>query len=186
MKIIFKTEETKAEAFSSQPHSSRRGRPPKQGLGSLSSYEDFNEDDPVQMKKYRVDEKDSPHGDLNGEKTIYLPLPNVDSSTSLKSFPLIKIMQMSLKDANVSPAGKSKYSSADYAPSAMHMQFMQMNQHRLAQSNAIMGSEMQAQHLQRAIEENNNKNTNIANLNRANLWETCSASYESFVKNLER
>lgn len=71
----------------------------------------------------------------------------------------------------------------------MHMQFMQMNQHRLAQSNAaMMSSEMQAQaqQLQRAIEENNNKNTNIANLNRANLWETCSASYESFVKNLER
>lgn len=71
----------------------------------------------------------------------------------------------------------------------MHMnmnQFMQMNQHRLAQSNAIMGTEMQAQHLQRAIEENNNKNTNIANLTNRNLWETCSASYESFVKNLER
>lgn len=98
-------------------------------------------------------------------------------------------MKRTFKDANVSPSlssGKSKYVSADYAPSAMHMQFMQMNQHRLAQSNAIMGSEMQAQHLQRAIEENNNKNSNIANLNRANLWETCSASYESFVKNLER
>lgn len=84
MKIIFKTKETLA--FFSQLHSSRRGRPPKQGLGSLSSYEDFNEDDPVQMKKYRVDEKDSPHGDLNGEKTIYLPLPLVDSSTSSGSF----------------------------------------------------------------------------------------------------
>lgn len=85
---------------------------------------------------------------------------------------------------------KSKYITSDYAQSAMHMQFMQMNQHRLAQSNAaMMSSEMQAQaqQLQRAIEENNNKNSNIAaNLNRANLWETCSASYESFVKNLER
>lgn len=67
-----------------------------------------------------------------------------------------------------------------------HIQFMQMNQHRLAQSNAIMGQELQAQHLQRAIEENNNKNSNLANLHRPNLWETCSASYESFVKNLER
>lgn len=87
----------------------------------------------------------------------------------------------------LSSTGKSKYVTADYAPSAMHMQFMQMNQHRLAQSNAaMMGSEMQAQQLQRAIEENNNKNSNLANLNRANLWETCSASYESFVKNLER
>jgi hypothetical protein len=64
---------------------------------------------------------------------------------------------------------------------------MQMNQQRLAQSNAMMGSELQAQHLQRAIEENNNKNSNLANLHRTpNLWETCSASYESFVKNLER
>lgn len=88
---------------------------------------------------------------------------------------------------------KSKYSSipSDYNPSAMHLnhiQFMQMNQHRLAQSNAMMGSaELQAQHLQRAIEENNNKNSNLANLHRTpNLWETCSASYESFVKNLER
>jgi hypothetical protein len=53
--------------------SSRRGRPPKQGLSSLSSYEDFNEDDPVQMKKYRVDEKDSSsHGDLNGKLMFYL------------------------------------------------------------------------------------------------------------------
>lgn len=88
--------------------------------------------------------------------------------------------------------GKSKYSSipSDYNPSAMHLnhiQFMQMNQQRLAQSNAMMGSELQAQHLQRAIEENNNKNSNLANLHRTpNLWETCSASYESFVKNLER
>lgn len=89
-------------------------------------------------------------------------------------------------------SGKSKYPSAsgDYNASAMHLnhiQFMQMNQHRLAQSNAIMGQELQAQaHLQRAIEENNNKNSNLANLHRPNLWETCSASYESFVKNLER
>ena len=99
----------------------------------------------------------------------------------------------SLKNANFPLplfAGKSKYVSADYAPSAIHpmQQFMQMNQHRLAaQTNAIMSSpEMQAQQLQRAIEENNNKNANLANLNRANLWETCSASYENFVKNLER
>lgn len=89
-------------------------------------------------------------------------------------------------------AGKSKYSSlpSDYNPSAMHLnhiQFMQINQQRLAQTNAMMGSELQAQHLQRAIEENNNKNSNLANLHRTpNLWETCSASYESFVKNLER
>lgn len=52
-------------------NSSRRGRPPKQGLSGLSSYEDFNEDDPVRLKKYRVDEKDSPHDDLNGKLSIY-------------------------------------------------------------------------------------------------------------------
>ncbi|CRK86577.1 CLUMA_CG000144, isoform A [Clunio marinus] len=139
---------TTARCLSVKPNeSSRRGRPPKQGLSGLSSYEDFNDDDSIRLKKYRIDEKDSSHDDLNG---------------------------------------KSKYITADYAPSAMHMQFMQMNQHRLAQSNAMMSTDMQAQHLHRAIEENNNKNSNIANLNRANLWETCSASYESFVKNLER
>lgn len=99
------------------------------------------------------------------------------------------ISSLLLSSSTIAWLDKSKYITSDYAQSAMHMQFMQMNQHRLAQSNAaMMSSEMQAQaqQLQRAIEENNNKNTNIANLNRANLWETCSASYESFVKNLER
>ncbi|KAL7042030.1 hypothetical protein ACKWTF_000992 [Chironomus riparius] len=119
-------------------------------------FDDYNDDEPEHGKKYRLDDKDT----------------NSDTTQ---------------EDGN----GKSKYPSlpSDYNPSAMHLnhiQFMQMNQHRLAQSNAIMGQELQAQHLQRAIEENNNKNSNLANLHRPNLWETCSASYESFVKNLER
>lgn len=51
--------------------SSRRGRPPKQGLSSLSSYEDFNEEESMRLKKYRVDDKDSSsHDDLNGESTL--------------------------------------------------------------------------------------------------------------------
>lgn len=49
--------------------SSRRGRPPKQGLSSLSSYEDFNDDDSVRLKKYRVDDKES-HEEMNGELKI--------------------------------------------------------------------------------------------------------------------
>lgn len=50
--------------------SSRRGRPPKQGLGELSSYDDFTDDDAVQSKKYRMDEKRSPtpsRDENNGE-----------------------------------------------------------------------------------------------------------------------
>jgi hypothetical protein len=75
-----------------------------------------------------------------------------------------------------SPSDKSTF---DYSPSSMHLQFMQMKHHNLAQSNSL--NEKQAQHLQRAIEEND-KNSH----NRGNLWETCGANYENFVKNLER
>ncbi|CAO1315960.1 unnamed protein product [Diamesa serratosioi] len=131
--------------------SSRRGRPPKQGpLGlSLSSYHNIT-DEHGQPKKYRMDDKELSHNDIN----------------------------------------KSKFLSTDYNPSAMHlnhMQFMQMNHHRLAQTSALMGSEIQAQHLQNQIDESN-KNSGMPNamMHRPNLWETCSASYESFVKNLER
>lgn len=58
-------------SINSCSRSSRRGRPPKQGLSSLSSYEDFNDDDSARLKKYRVDEKDSSsHDDLNGKSRV--------------------------------------------------------------------------------------------------------------------
>ncbi|KAG5674676.1 hypothetical protein PVAND_004628 [Polypedilum vanderplanki] len=147
---------TQARCMSVKPNENNRRGRPPK---QGLPFDDYNDDEPDHGKKYRLDEKDSSGNEGHSQD-----------------------------DGN----GKSKYSgiSGDYNPSAMHLnhiQFMQMNQHRLAQSNAIMGQELQAQaHLQRAIEENNNKNSNLANLHRPNLWETCSASYESFVKNLER
>lgn len=54
--------------------SSRRGRPPKQGLGDLSSYDDFTDDDAIQAKKYRLDDKRSPtpsRDENNGEFVLF-------------------------------------------------------------------------------------------------------------------
>lgn len=155
--------------------SSRRGRPPKQGPTGLSAYEDFADDESIQAaKKYRIDDKESNQNDLNCKFNMNtIPL----ATSIISPFEMFCFIPTPLSIA------KAKY-LPDYGSSAIHlnhMQLMQMNQHRLAQS--IANSEMSAHHIQRSGEENSIRN---ANIHRQNLWENCSASYESFVKNLER